>query len=124
MTHRRKLEKRLSYKDLSGSNQEAHAAHWRGFTFTGGPWKVVLSGPWGKPQVWASTPDEGKRVLDHVAAIAGYSLTGTDWEWIINRVDNPRWGRQAVFALQIKRGVEMVSKRDGPSGAPVESLQP
>lgn len=123
-SHRRKLEKRLSYQDLGGSSQEAHAAHWRGFTFTGGRWKVSLVGPWGAPQVWASTPAEGRRVLLHVAAIAGYDMGGDDWEWIVQEVGHPRYGREVVFALQKRRGLEMVSKRAGPSGSPVESVPP
>jgi hypothetical protein len=79
--NRRKLEKRLRYRDLSGASQEAHAAHWRGFQFTGGPWMVRLVGPWGAPQVWASTPSEGRRVLLHVAQIAGYDLETAEYEW-------------------------------------------
>ena len=124
MSHRRRLEKRLSYQDFSGSSQEAHAAHWRGFTWTGGPWKVSMIGPWGAPQVWASSVQEAQRVLLHVAEIAGYDLESSEWEWMASEVTDPRYGRVATFALQVKRGLEMVSKRAGASGAPVESIAP
>lgn len=124
MSERPRLEKRLSYRDLSGRSQAAHAAHWRGFTFSGGPWMVRLVGPWGAPQVWASTPAEGRRVLMHVAQIAGYDLETADYEWWESEVKDPRYGRTATFRLQIKRGVEQISKRDGPSGAPDESIAP
>jgi hypothetical protein len=85
---------------------------------------VRMVGPWGAPQVWASSFQEGQRVLLHVAAIAGYDLDASEWEWWASEVKDPRYGRRAVFALQVKRGVEQISKRDGPSGAPVESIAP
>jgi hypothetical protein len=119
VSHRRWLERRLSYRDLTGASQAAHQAHWAGFTWQGGPVQVRLVGPWGSPYVWAATEAEGRRVLSHAAAIAGWDLSaGGPAEWIVATTNGSRVGQVATFRTQVKRGALMVTKRDGPSGAP------
>jgi hypothetical protein len=111
--------KRLSYRDQGGASQAAHVAHWEGFTFTGGPWRVVLAGAWGQPQVWASSAAEGKRVLLHAASIAGYD-PGSDptAEWQICEVRNGRHPAGKVFGVRVGAYGPCVSKRRGPEGQP------
>jgi hypothetical protein len=41
--------KRLSYRAQGPVSQPNQAAHWAGFTFTGGPWQVIYKGAWGPP---------------------------------------------------------------------------
>lgn len=121
MTDRARLEKRLGYRDLSGSPQSAHVAHWLGFTFQGGPVRVCLQGPWGSPAVYAATEEEGRRVLGHAASIAGWDLSpGGPAEWTVTTVSDPRIGRTGTFAVKWRNGVPRISKRNGPSGAPLE----
>lgn len=111
--------KRLGYRDQSGASQAAHAAHWSGFTFTGGPWRVILSGSWGQPQVWASSPAEGKRVLLHAAAIAGYDPAADPTaEWQIVEVTNGRHPAGRVYGVRQTFYGPQVTKRQGSAGFP------
>lgn len=117
-THRTRRDKRITYRDLAGRSLEAHAEHWRSFTFQGGPWKVEAIGPFGRPQVWASSEAEGKRVLRHCAAIAGWNLDAPNVEIVANRIEDSRLGRGGTFRVKTKGGLLLVSKREGSSGAP------
>lgn len=112
--------KRLGYRDQGGASQAAHAAHWEGFTFTGGPHVVCLHGSWGKPQVWASSVAEGKRVLLHAAAIAGYDPeTDPEAEWATWEITNGRHPAGKVFGVRQTFYGPQVTKREGPEGFPV-----
>lgn len=117
-THRHVRDKVLGYRDLTGASQDAHDDHWNGFVWEGGPWMVALDGPWGRPQVWAASEEEGLRVLLHAAAISGWDLADPSVSILSKRVTNPRYGMGGRFRVKKKMGVVMVSKRDGPSGAP------
>lgn len=117
-THRTRREKRITYRDLTGASLEAHANHWRSFTFQGGPWKVEAIGPFGRPQVWASSEAEGRRVLAHCASIAGWNLSAPNVEIVANRIEDERLGKGGTYRVKVKRGLLMVSKREGSSGAP------
>lgn len=117
-THRTRREKRLTYRDMANAPLEAHAEHWRTFTFEGGPWKVEAIGPFGRPQVWASSEAEGKRVLRHAAAIAGWDLDGPDVQIVADRIEDSRLGKGGTYRVAVKRGLLLVSKREGSSGAP------
>jgi len=116
---RSRARKRLGYRDQGGASQAAHAAHWEGFTFTGGPWRVILSGRWGQPQVWASSAAEGKRVLLHAAAGAGYD-PGSDptARWEICEVSNGRHPAGRVYRVRQTAYGPQISKRVGPVGFP------
>jgi hypothetical protein len=112
--------KRLGYRDQGDASVEAHAAHWEGFTWTGGPHVVCLYGQWGKPQVWASSVAEGKRVLLHAAAIAGYDpASDPNAEWASWRDSSGRSSTVRTYRVRILPGgyVEC-SKRNGPAGDP------
>lgn len=114
----RKRRKQLTYRDLGNSSLEQHSDHWRGFTFSGGPWRTELRGPFGAPQVWASSEAEGRRVLRHCASIAGWDLDDPDVEWTTVRISDDRLGKGGTFRVAVRRGLLMVSKRRGSSGAP------
>lgn len=117
-SHRTRREKRITYRDLNGASLEAHAEHWREFTFQGGPWLVQAEGPFGRPRVWASSEAEGKRVLRHCAAIAGWNLDAPNVEINAVRVEDDRVGKGGTYRVAVRRGLLMVSKREGSSGAP------
>lgn len=120
MTRRRPLRKKLTYRDNSGASQLAHALHWRGFTWQAGPAIVVCYGPFGTMKVWAASEAEGRRVINHAAAIAGWDLNGSAGvEWEVLQATGGRNGRTGT--MQTKEtpvGIE-VTKRDGPSGSPL-----
>lgn len=118
---RNRIDKILSYRDESGASQDAHVAHWLDFRWTTGPVIVASVGEWGTVKVWASSAAEGKRVIRHAAAIAGFDPDDdTKGEWIITESDNPRYGRSAEVGVKVRNGVPYVSKRDGPNGAPLQ----
>jgi hypothetical protein len=121
------LVKKFSYRDLSGRSLEEHAAHWAGFSWEAGPVIVQHKGAeWGTPQVWASSADEGKRMIRHAAAISGIDPDGPGCEWVISGTTNPRYGRRGT--MQVRRladGYLAVTKREGSSGLPeVVSVDP
>ena len=116
----RQVRKVLSYRDDSGSTQAATVAHWINFRWTTGPVIVASVGPWGTVQCWASSEGEGKRVIRHAGAIAGFDPDdSTQGEWIVTETENGRYGRRAEVGVKIRRGVPWISKREGPSGAPL-----
>lgn len=116
----RRLVKKLGYRDLSGSSQEAHIEHWRGFSWTAGPVMVISQGlPWGRPQVWAVSEAEGRRVLAHAAAIAGVDLSAPESLIVARVIPDPRYGE--VLAMRTKLtpvAVPWVTMRVGPNGWP------
>jgi hypothetical protein len=112
----RSVRKILSYRDQSGASQAAHVAHWEGFRWTTGPVIVASVGPWGCCKVWAVSENEGRRVVSHAAAIAGFDPD--EGEWIVTTSSSSRLGRVAEVGVKVRRGVPWISKRDGPSGAP------
>jgi hypothetical protein len=116
----REVRKVFRYRDDSGSSQAETVSHWRGFRWTTGPVIVASVGPWGSCQVWAVSEAEGKRVIRHAAAIAGFNPDDPEQgEWIITSSDSDRYGRVAEVGVKVRRGVPWVSKREGPNGAPL-----
>lgn len=116
----RAVRKVFSYYDGSGTSQAATVDHWRDFTWTTGPVIVAAVGPWGCAQVWASSEDEGKRVIRHAASIAGWDPDDSSvGQWVVTSSSDPRYGRSAVVSVKVRRGIPWISKREGPSGAPL-----
>lgn len=116
----RAVRKILSYRDETGASQAAHVAHWEGFRWTTGPVIVASVGEHGTCQVWASSAAEGKRVIRHAAAIGGWNPDNPEEaEWIITNSDHPRYGKVAEVGVKIRAGVPYVTRREGPSGAPL-----
>ena len=119
----RPLRKILSYRSQSGADLKAHTDHWVGFTWTSGTWMVLSQGlDWGQPQVWAASPEEGRRVLRHAAAVAGVDLSDPKHQFVERPVQSARISPNML--MRIKRdttGRPWVTTRDGSAGLPLVS---
>jgi hypothetical protein len=117
----KRLRKELRYRDQGDAGLVAHRDHWLGFEWTSGPWMVKSTGlRWGKPQVWASSPEEGKRVLAHAATISGVNLQDPKHQWFVRLVQNARYGPQLRMVVhRDTRGVPWITTRDGSNGLPL-----
>ena len=114
-----RLRKLFRYRSESGLDLGQRTAYWAPFTYTAGPVCVIHSGAWwGTPQVWASSGDEGKRVIRHAAGEAGLDPDQTG-RWQISGSDNPRFGMPGQMRVEKIGGLEWVTDRDGPAGWPV-----
>lgn len=113
-----RIRKLLTYFDQVGSTLEQTVAHWKDFTWQAGPVIVSCVGtPLGKPQVWANSIDEAKRVIGHAAAIAGVDLA--DAEWQVAPPKSSRYGMAGLMRVhRSSNGTLGITKRDGPSGLP------
>jgi len=115
-------QKQLTYRDQNGKSRAEHQAHWKDFTFEGGPVIVKYEGSWGQIQVWAKDEAEGRRVIGHACAIAGIPAAGQgDGEWIVKTAKPGRNGKAGAFITATIEGLPCVTKRPGPSGFPVLS---
>ena len=113
------LRKLFRYRSQSSRDEQQLRDYWAGFTWQAGPVIVQHKGTWwGTPQVWASSAEEGKRVLRFAAGEAGAS-PDTDGEWIVTGSASPRYGMSGTMRVQQYRGRDWVTQRIGPSG-PVE----
>ena len=119
----RPLRKILSYRSQSGADLKDHTDHWKGFTWTSGGWMVLSQGlDWGQPQVWAASPEEGRRVLRHAAAVAGVDLSDPKHQFVERPVQSARISPNML--MRIKRdttGRPWVTTRDGSAGLPLVS---
>ena len=113
------LRKLFRYRSQSSRNEQQLREYWAGFTWQAGPVIVQHKGTWwGTPQVWASSIEEGKRVLRFAAGEAG-ATPDTDGEWIVTGSASSRYGMPGTMRVQQYRGRDWVIQREGPSG-PVE----
>ena len=113
------LRKLFRYRSQSSRTEQQLRDYWAGFTWQAGPVIVQHKGTWwGTPQVWASSAEEGKRVLRFAAGEAG-AAPDTDGEWIVTGSASPRYGMSGTMRVQQYRGRDWVTSRIGPSG-PVE----
>lgn len=111
--------KRLRYYASAGTNGDATAAHWANFEFEAGPWVCSWLGPWGEVQVWAASPSEARRVVDHVAAAPGSTVAALGspaGQWLQSRSRSGRNGRTGRFGVAMGGTVPIVTSRNGPSG--------
>ena len=113
-----RLRKLLTYFDQNNTSLADTVAHWRDFSWDAGSVIVSVNGvPLGKPQVWAASVEEGKRVINHAAAIAGVDMTNA--EWLITSPRASRYGQTGK--MRVHRGANGalgITKRDGPNGLP------
>jgi hypothetical protein len=118
------LRKYMRYRDISGRPEADHVAHWLGFEWQAGPAIVASKGAaWGIVSVWAADPAEGRRVIEHAAAIAGVDLTVATHAFVDSTPQHSRYGRSGLMAVERTRaGVPCISKRSGPSGRPEWAL--
>jgi hypothetical protein len=115
--HGNSLRKEFRYFDQSGKDLGEHFLHWKDFTWQAGPIFVGTSGtPLGKTHVWAETEAEGRRVIEHAAAIADVTLP--DDSWGISVARGGRVGQPGTMRLQRSDGRWWISTRNGPSGPP------
>jgi hypothetical protein len=117
----RRLRKVFRYRDQNYAPLEDHIAHWENFTWESGPVVVVSKNlSWGTPQVWASSAEEGKRVIEHAAQVAGVDLSSPKHKWVVTHSGDPRYGRPGRMRVDTRGGnFVRVTKRPGPSGLPV-----
>ena len=113
-----RVQKLLTYFDQTGKTQAEHQAHWKDFVWQAGPVIVSVNDvPLGKPQVWAASIDEGKRVINHAAAISGVDMTNASW--LITSPRSSRFGLTGTMRVKVSNnGLLWVTKRDGPFGLP------
>jgi hypothetical protein len=117
----REIRKRLSYRDFTSASQDDHVAHWLDFRWTTGPVIVTSRGPWGLVRVLASSADEGKRVIRHAGAIGGWDPDDAELgEWEVQVTNYSRNGSAGEVGVKVRAGVPRITKREGPSGAPLQ----
>jgi len=114
------LRKVFRYRDQMARPLEEHVAHWRDFEWNAGPVCVISKGlDWGVPQVWASSADEGKRVIRHAAIIAGVDLSDARHSWVVTSSRSPRIGREGRMAVvPMRDGSIPITSREGSNGYP------
>lgn len=117
-----RLRKRFRYRSVSGLGLSELVDHWKDFTFEAGPVCVIHSGgSWGTPQVWASTADEGKRVIRHAGGEAGFD-PDQDGKWTISGSDSARYGVSGTMRIDTTGGYFWITARDGSNQRPIVAL--
>jgi len=113
-----RLVKRFRYRSNTPGDVRLLAQHWAGFSWNTGPVIVRHTGSaLGTPQVWASSVDEGKRVIFHAGREAGVDPYQTG-KWAIGGTNSPRYGVQRTVVLKKVDGCWMATARQGPEGWP------
>jgi len=114
-----RLRKLFRYRSSSGIGLGELADYWKDFTWSAGPVCVQHSGgSWGTPQCWASSGDEGKRLIRHAAAEAGIDPDQVG-RWTVGGSDNPRFGMPGTMRVRINRGTYCITNRLGSNGRPL-----
>ena len=111
----RRLRKLFRYRTKSTRDLGQLSAYWKSFTWTSGPVIVSHKGAWwGTPQVWASTEEEGRRVIRFAAAEAGIDPDQVG-QWAVSSSRAPRYGMPGTMRIKEFEGFPWVAKRDGPA---------
>ena len=109
----RRLRKLFRYRTKSTRDLGQLSAYWESFTWTSGPVIVYHKGAWwGTPKVWASTEEEGRRVLRFAAAEAGLDPDQVG-EWGTSSSRAARYGMPGTMRIKRFEGYPWVAKRDG-----------
>ena len=117
-----RLRKRFRYRSVSGLGLGNVVTHWMDFSFEAGPVCVQHAGAsWGTPQVWASTADEGKRVIRHAAGEAGID-PDQNGRWIVGGSRSARVGVSGTMRIDTKGGYYWITARDGSDERPIVAL--
>ena len=110
----RRLRKLFRYRTKSTRTLGQLSAYWEAFTWESGEVCVFHKGAWwGTPQVWASTEEEGKRVIRFAAAEVGIDPDQVG-QWGISSSHSPRYGMSGTMKIQLLDGFPWVSSRNGP----------
>lgn len=106
-----RLRKRFRYRSQSGVGLDGLVDHWKDFTWSAGAVCVQHKGAsWGTPQCWASSSDEGKRVILHAGGEAGIDPNKVG-EWIVSGSNNPRYGVPGTMRVNTKGGFYWITER-------------
>ena len=110
-----RLRKLFRYRTKSTRNLGQLSAYWEAFTWEAGPIRVHHKGAWwGTPAVWASSSEEGKRVIRFAAAEAGIDPDQIG-EWGVSSSRSPRYGMSSTMTIHLKDGYPWISAREGDS---------
>ena len=113
-----RLRKRLRYRSESGVELSGLVDHWANFVWEAGPVCVIHKGSSvGTPQVWASSIDEGKRVLRHAFGESGVDPDQVG-EWRVSGSDNPRFGVSGTMRVNTDGGYYWITERLGSNNRP------
>lgn len=114
-----RLRKRFRYRSSSGIGLDELIDHWADFTWQAGPVCVKHSGaPWGYPQVWAASIDEGKRVIQHAATEAGFDANKVG-RWEVGGSSDGRYGVPGTMRVRTDGGYFWITARDGSDMRPL-----
>jgi len=112
------LRKRLRYRSVSGIGLDALIDHWKDFEFDAGPVIVKHRGAsWGTITVWATSANEGKRVIRHAAAEALVNVDQVG-RWEISGSASTRLGLSGRMKVNAKGGYYWITARDGSDNRP------
>ena len=110
-----RLRKLFRYRTKSTRDLGQLSAYWEAFTWEAGPVRVHHKGAWwGTPAVWASTQEEGQRVIRFAAAEAGLD-PDQNGEWGVSSSRSPRYGMSSTMTIHLKDGFPWISAREGDS---------
>jgi hypothetical protein len=113
------LRKRLRYRSKSGLGLDSVIDWWKDFQFNAGPVTVKHRGSsWGTITVWASSADEGKRVIRHAAGEAGIDADQTG-RWEISGSSSSRLGMPGTMRVNQTGGYYWITARDGSDNRPL-----
>lgn len=114
-----RLRKRFRYRSTSGLGLGEVVDHWKDFTFQSGPVVVGhIGSSWGTPQVWASSENEGKRVIRHAAGEAGIDPDQVG-RWRVGSSNSSRYGVSDTMSVDTEGGFYRITSRDGSDGRPI-----
>jgi hypothetical protein len=113
------LRKYLRYRSVSGIGLGDLVDHWKEFTWISGSTRVRHSGAsWGTVEVWASSLDEGKRVIQHAAREAGVD-TAEAGRWTSRVSSSSRLGVSLLMRVDTTGGYYWITEREGSDGRPI-----
>ena len=114
-----RLRKRFRYRSTNSLGLGEIVDYWKDFTFQSGSVVVGHVGSsWGSPQVWASSEDEGKRVIRHAAGEAGIDPDQVG-RWAIGSSSSSRFGVSDTMKVDTTGGYYWITSRDGSDNRPV-----
>ena len=113
------LRKRLRYRSKSGLGLDSVIDWWKDFQFNAGPVTVKHRGSsWGTITVWASSANEGKRVIRHAAGEAGFDADKAG-RWEISGSSSSRLGMPGTMKVNQTGGYYWITARDGSDNRPL-----
>lgn len=113
-----RLRKQFRYRSQSAIDLGQLVDHWKDFVWDAGPVCVQHKGAWwGTPQVWASSADEGKRVIRYAGTEAGLNPDEVG-EWIITGSSSSRYGQSGTMRICTKGGYYWITERLGSNNRP------